>query len=860
MWVMQKKTEANDYPLKNRKSFARFRIADRDEIERTIMDVKDFQENLGSRLEPLLQYRVSLEEAEAILMKRPEADELAGMLADETVYAFFKSMVNEKDEVTNVLWLQNMERVCMNCFEGAGVEATLTDDQIGKCQIALQQRLMARRNIFRLIRWELFSEHKFFLKRMLIANGLPYNKKGLLILEDRLDNRLNLEHHLTTLKEQKWLIELPQEYDKRKFKKWFEKQVIAARAKLLYNSLREISKGISIEQFTRDDFLRRLWSIYDVLKEIPERKAGWLRYLTPYQIGSLAQNPGLWFNLTQQIRIDFDSLCEADSIKESFSTVELEVIARLYDELGDWDARKFELVFQNSLRLAWIDHLEAKYPVLRTVSTRKMEQLHQELGQAVSEKQKLSAEIVRIKARERIYEQVEYNRLNNRVTYRDLLHQVTKKRKLWPVRKLIASFKDELFNVIPCWMTSPESASALFPLAGIFDLVIFDEASQCFAERGLPAMHRGRQVVVAGDSQQLKPLDLYQVRFHEEEEAEDLEVDSLLDLTSRYLPTVLLQNHYRSRSVELIDFSNRHFYKGKLRMLPDQATVNKKKPAIDYIKVKGVWKDQTNQEEADLVVQKIQEIAGHHPELTIGVVTFNAPQQERILDCLEIARAQGANIPESVFVKNIENVQGDERDIIIFSTAYAADKSGKLAMQFGSLNVAGGENRLNVAITRARQKVMIITSIWPEELKLQGVKNEGPKLLRAYLDFARQVAEGKYSPELSGKARAADWYLSSAILNWSLSEKLPGSLTVCPWPAGDIVIMNGTEHRALLMCDDDAYEQVLTSKEAHVYTPQLMEEKSWPWLRIYSRNWWNNKELTQQDISRFAYLFSQTEG
>ncbi|MDL5049233.1 AAA domain-containing protein [Oscillatoria amoena NRMC-F 0135] len=855
-----KRTEADDYPWKNRKSFARYRISDRDEIEKAIKDVKEFQENLGRMLEPLLQYTVSLEEAETILMKRPEADELAGMLADETVFSFFKSMANEKDEVTNVLWLQNMERVCMNCFEGGGVEASLNDDQIGKCQVALQERLTARRNIIRLIRWELFSEHKFFLKRILIANGLPYTKSGLRTLEDRLDNRLNLEHHLTALKERKWLVELPQEYDGRKFKKWFEKQVLAVRAKLHYNSFREISKGLNIEQFTRDEFLRRLWSVYDALKEIPDRKTGWLRYLTSYQVNLLAQNPGQWFNLTQQLRIDFDSLCEADSVKESFSTVELELIVRLYDELGDWDAQKFETVFQNSLRLAWIDHLEAKYPVLRTVSTQKMEQLDQELVQTVTEKQTLSTEIVRIKARERIYEHIEYNRLNNRVTYRDLLHQVAKKRKLWPVRKLLSSFQDELFNVIPCWMTSPESASALFPLDGIFDLVIFDEASQCFAERGLPAMHRGRQVVVAGDSQQLKPFDLYQVRFQEEEEAEDLEVDSLLDLTSRYLPTVSLQNHYRSQSMELIEFSNQNFYKGKLRMLPDQAIVNKREPAIVYIKVNGVWKDQTNQEEADRVVEKVQELVRHHPELTVGVVTFNAPQQELILDCLEAARAQHGHIPESIFVKNIENVQGDERDVIIFSTAYAADKAGKLNMQFGSLNVAGGENRLNVAVTRARQKVIIITSIWPEELKLQGVKNEGPKLLRAYLDFARQVAEGNYTPILSSQKRTADWYLSSVILNWSLAEKLPCKLAACPWPGGDIVLMEGTEYRGLLMCDDDAYEQMITIKDAHVYTPQLMEQKSWPRLRVHSRSWWNNKEPTQQDISRFAYLLSRAEG
>lgn len=852
-----KDTEADDYPWKNRKSFARFRVTDRDEIERTIKEVKDFQEKLSQRLEALLHHPVTFDEAEALLARKPDADELAGLLTDETVFAFFKAMVEEKDETTNLLWLQNMERVCINCFDGAGVEATLTDDQIGKCQAALQQRLTAQRNVVRLIRWELFSEHKFFLKRILIANGLSYNKNGLRTLEERLDNRLNLEHHFTSLKQNKWLIDLPAKYDKRIIKKWFEKQLLAIRAKLLFSSLRGFSESIHARDFTREEFLRRLWDIYDTLLEIPERKSLWLEYLTQYQVNSLTQKPGIWFNLIQQLRVDFDKLCEVDALKEKFSTHELEIVYRIFDETKQWDEQKAEAIFQNSLRLAWIEHLEAKYPVLRAVSSKKMELLEQELTQAVLEKQKLCAEIVVVRARERVYEQVEYNRLNNRVTYRDILHQVTKKKKVWPLRKLISTFHDELFNLIPCWMASPESVSALFPLKEIFDVVIFDEASQCFAERGIPAIYRARQVVVAGDSQQLQPFDLYQVRVQQDDDVADLEVDSLLDLAARYLPAVALQNHYRSHAVELIEFSNRHLYKGKLRNLPDRERANRREPPIQYSKVNGLWKDQTNREEAETVIRKVDELTRAYPQFTIGVVTFNAPQQELILDCLEAARIQGMPVSDSLFVKNIENVQGDERDIIIFSTAYAPDQSGKLNMQFGSLNVAGGENRLNVAITRARHKIIIVTSIWPEELKLQGIKNEGPKLLRAYLDFAREVSEGRYVPAPPVQSHSSAWYLSAAIRKWANSANVPFGLAAGVWPVGDLVLQKSALHSGLLFCDDDAYEQMVTVKDGHVYTPLLAEQKSWPWMRIYSRNWWNNCELVQQDIGRFAYRFSR---
>src|SRR5688500_13385757 len=147
-----------------------------------------------------------------------------------------------------------------------------------------------------------------------------------------------------------------------------------------------------------------------------------------------------------------------------------------------------EDLFQNSIRLAWIDHIEAKYPVLRSVTSGKMDEMQNELQQRIAEKQKLSSDILLMRARERVYEHITYNRLNNRVTYRDLSHQVTKKKKIWPLRKVIGEFSDEIFQLLPCWLASPESVSAIFPLTELFDLVIFDEASQCFAERGIPSI------------------------------------------------------------------------------------------------------------------------------------------------------------------------------------------------------------------------------------------------------------------------------------------------------------------------------------------------------------------------------------
>ena len=146
----------------------------------------------------------------------------------------------------------------------------------------------------------------------------------------------------------------------------------------------------------------------------------------------------------------------------------------------------------------------------------------------------VSREILLLKLREITYKDVKYNRLNNMISYRDLRHQVSKKRRIWPIRKLLAHFTDELFTLVPCWLASPESVSAITPMRELFDLVIFDEASQCFAEKGIPAIYRARQMVVTGDSKQLAPNDLYMIRWQEEEPEEmELEIDSLLDLAGK---------------------------------------------------------------------------------------------------------------------------------------------------------------------------------------------------------------------------------------------------------------------------------------------------------------------------------------
>jgi hypothetical protein len=592
---------------------------------------------------------------------------------------------------------------------------------------------------------------------------------------------------------------------------------------------------------THQQFTNVITEVLAIAAAIAAEQRTCENYLTDNQLNTIWQNSDYAQPLRTALRQDFDFLIEADQLKAGFSVAEQTVTERL----ADAESSRWVAVFQNALRLTWIDHIEQQYPQLRSVSSLRMGQIEQALQESVGRKQALSRAILLVKLREQTYRNLAFNRLSNATTYRDLLHQTTKKRNVWPVRKLMESFDSEVFKVLPCWLASPESVSAMFPLRDdLFDLVIFDEASQCFAEHGIPAMARGKQVVVTGDNQQLRPSDLYRTRVDEPEHHEEtpvaIEVESLLELAIQQLPQVSLTEHYRSRSLDLIAFSNQHFYQNKLLLLPPFSDANGHEPAIRYLHVNGVWQQNTNLTEAQAVLQLLSQIAIDLPGRSVGIVTFNYSQQQLIQELLD-ERVNEPSVPQ-LFVKNIENVQGDERDIIIFSVGYAADERGRLTMQFGSLSVNGGENRLNVAITRARERVYLITSLWPDQLLVSDTIHEGPKLLKAYLAYALNVSQGYFRPTPQPNALLPTTSLLKVQLavqhtNWHFEL-----------PFADLTEKNGDTYQSLILTDDDAYYQQ-TSKQAHAYLPIALQIRKWPFQRIWSREFWRINGMRQTDAT-----------
>ncbi len=603
-----------------------------------------------------------------------------------------------------------------------------------------------------------------------------------------------------------------------------QKQLDITRLALQINDLAE--GQLLSEDTTKTEFDLKIEEWVSCYQLISEQQNIWFSLLSEEQIEKIYS--GNLAEILQYLQNDFDNIAARDALFESLTAVE----KKAYQQVSSTFETGYSENFKHNLILHLIDDIEEKYPDLRQVSSLQLEMKEEELQKAIVKKQEISKEYLIMKLRENTYRNIEKNRLGNPTTYRDLKHQTSKKRLIWPVRKLIEAMSEEIFDLIPCWMASPETVSAIFPLTKepLFDLVIFDEASQCFAEKGLPAMLRGKSVVIAGDSKQLQPNDLYRIRVTEATEDDTLlEVESLLEMAAQILPQYTLRGHYRSKSLDLIDFSNQHFYKNKLTLLPDFEDLNKGKPAIDYIKVDGQWKSNRNQKEAEKVLELVRLLRTAGSRKSIGVVTFNFFQAELIRDTLE------KDYPE-VTVKNIENIQGDEYDILIFSVGYASEDGGKVKSHFGSLSLKGGENRLNVAITRAKEQIFVVSSIWPEQLVTDKSMHAGPDLLRKYLEYARNVSAGHYKPTLRTDLRNG-WtvYLKSEI-----SDKFSNFKTELPF--ADLTEKKDKQYKSLMLTDDELLYSAESLKESFAYVPLALRQKGWKYKRAWSRNWWLNPE------------------
>lgn len=454
---------------------------------------------------------------------------------------------------------------------------------------------------------------------------------------------------------------------------------------------------------------------------------------------------------------------------------------------------------EHAVLLAELERRRARRPALDTVDGERLADLLHRVDDLLPRLRRANAAVVVARLRARFAERLELSRrsvtgmgTDDRAAKRNwsdgrrvLEHEFGKVRAYKSIRQLASAEPGTVVGAMrPVWLMSPASLSDVLPLEQTFDVVIYDEASQVPVEEAVPALHRAAQVIVVGDRMQLPPTTYFQARVDTGPEADAdaetrigvvLDADSFLAVSSVRLPSTMLLWHYRSRHEALIQFSNAAFYDSRLSTVPDrQPVATRTAPlaatstgphdlvddvlarSISLVRVgDGVYTQRTNPAEAVVVARLVRDLLRRGTGLTLGVVAFSEAQQGEIERALERLSADDADFATSyeaelvreddgqgvgLFVKNLENVQGDERDVIILSVCYAPDPAGRMRMAFGPINNPGGEKRLNVIFSRAKQHMVLVSSI--DHTAITNTYNDGADTLRGFLQYAAAVSAG----------------------------------------------------------------------------------------------------------------------
>lgn len=441
-----------------------------------------------------------------------------------------------------------------------------------------------------------------------------------------------------------------------------------------------------------------------------------------------------------------------------------------------------------------------------------------------------------------------------------LKREIQKKRRQMPLRRLMREAGNAIQAIKPVFMMSPLSvANFLAPGTLEFDLVVFDEASQVKPVEALGAIARGRQTVVVGDDKQLPPTSFFDSLTGDDGADEDNvtgDLESVLGLfSSRNAPERMLRWHYRSRHESLITVSNHEFYDDRLTVFPspnrdddELGLFYRHLPDTKYER----GKSQTNPEEAQAVAAAVMKHAHKRPGLSLGVAAFSAAQAQAIQDQVELLRRNdptkeaffGAHSFEPFFVKNLENVQGDERDIIFISIGYGKDQNGWMAMSFGPLNREGGERRLNVLITRARRRCEVFANFTADDIDLGRSSALGVRALKTFLRYASDG--GLEVPASTGEP---DSPFESSVLKALQGQGYRVDSQV--GAAGffiDLAVVDPERPGRYVMgveCDGATYHSARSARDRDRLRQEVLEGLGWRIHRIWSTDWfhWPDREL-----------------
>lgn len=428
------------------------------------------------------------------------------------------------------------------------------------------------------------------------------------------------------------------------------------------------------------------------------------------------------------------------------------------------------------------------------------------------------------------------------------------------IRSLFDQIPNILPKLCPCMLMSPISVAQYLSADNeLCDIVIFDEASQLPTCKAVGVLARGKNAVIVGDPNQMPPTSFFAGNSVDEDNLEIEDLDSILDdCLALGMPGSHLKWHYRSRHESLIAFSNQEFYENSMQTFP---SVNDREKRVTMVKGKGFFdrgKGRVNREEARAIVAEIRR-RYQDPilkDLSMGVVTFNISQQTLIEDLLleEFRKdtdfeswANGGEEP--LFVKNLENVQGDERDIILFSVAFGPDKEGKLSLNFGPINKDGGWKRLNVAVTRAKEEMVVFSSMTGDMIDLKRTRSRGVEALKHFLEYAEKGRlQGDCNKQNIGKRQGIVECICSKLKDagYEFQKDIGHSKFKI-----DIAVIHPEkpeEYVLGIMLDGDSYRQSVNTKDREIGQINVLSGLGWNLHRIWTMDWWDNREKEIQKV------------
>ena len=508
----------------------------------------------------------------------------------------------------------------------------------------------------------------------------------------------------------------------------------------------------------------------------------------------------------------------------------------------------------------WLDVIIPRYPAVYAFRSRS----HQSTINEFNDLDKSQLEIARLRILERLISRLpNTNIATSSVDEVGILkRELTKQRKIMPLRRLFKAIPNLLTALKPCLMMSPLSVSLFLQADGYsFDTVIFDEASQVCTEDAIGAIMRGKQVIIAGDSKQLPPTSFFATTLSDADFDVDTDdeafddtgaYDSILEEAVNAIPERTLKWHYRSRHEDLIAFSNAKLYNNELITFPSNMG---KIPdnGVEYIYVEnGVYDrggKKHNLNEAKRVAGLVFDHIRKYPNRSLGAVTFSEAQQQAVDSAIRQLRLQNSQYEKffsednehAFFVKNLENVQGDERDTIIFSIGYAKDQNGVMYMNFGPLSRNGGHRRLNVAITRAKYNVKLVGSIHPTDIKVESTNSEGVKMLRQYIEFAINGASALQNELQFTNTVDVESPFEEAVHDFLIKNGYNVTTQVgCSGYRIDMAVKHPTLSGIFVLgieCDGATYHSARTARERDRLRQTVLEDIGWTIYRIWSTDW-----------------------